>query len=91
VETAISVTKASRNFADVVNRAHYQGMSFILVKGQRPVAQITPVAPQPKKAIHSAAALEEVLNGLTLGEEEATSWLHDLEQVRSSLQRPVRP
>jgi antitoxin (DNA-binding transcriptional repressor) of toxin-antitoxin stability system len=73
-----------------VNRAHYQGATFILVKGGKPVARITPVPRQPKRGVDSAAVLQTALEGLSIGEGEATSWLHDLEQVRGSLQRPVR-
>jgi len=32
----ISVTEAARNFADCVNRAHYQNITFLLVKNGSP-------------------------------------------------------
>jgi hypothetical protein len=41
-KTTISVTDASRNFADCVNRAHYQKMTFVLLKNGLPVAQLAP-------------------------------------------------
>ncbi len=87
----ISVTEASRNFADCVNRARYQGISFILLKGGTPVARIVPPARKPKKGSELAAALHKAVEGVHLGVEEATSWLHDLEQARGSLQPQVRP
>ena len=31
-KTTISVTEAARNFADCVNRAHYQNVTFVLLK-----------------------------------------------------------
>ena len=31
-ETIITVTEAARNFADCINRTHYQGTSFLLLK-----------------------------------------------------------
>jgi prevent-host-death family protein len=40
---SISVTEASRNFADCVNRARYQGTVFFLHKNGVPVARITPI------------------------------------------------
>jgi antitoxin (DNA-binding transcriptional repressor) of toxin-antitoxin stability system len=40
---SISVTEASRNFADCVNRARYQGTIFFLHKNGIPVARITPI------------------------------------------------
>ena len=39
-EQLISVTQAARNFADCVNRAHYQGTTFVLHKNGVPVARI---------------------------------------------------
>ena len=88
--TSISVTEASRNFADCVNRARYQGATFILVKGGKPVARIMPIAPQARRGNESAIALQKALDGVRLGKDEATSWLHDLEQSRGSLQAPAR-
>jgi antitoxin (DNA-binding transcriptional repressor) of toxin-antitoxin stability system len=89
METPLTVTEASRNFADCINRARYQGSTFILLKGGAPVARITPVPRQSKTGAESAVVLRKALKGLRLGE-EATSWLHDLEQARGSMQRPVR-
>ena len=40
--TAISVTDAARNFADCVNRAHYQNVTFVLLKNGSPVARLIP-------------------------------------------------
>ena len=40
---SISVTDASRNFADCVNRARYQGTTFLLHKNGVAVARIAPV------------------------------------------------
>jgi prevent-host-death family protein len=96
---SISVTEASRNFADCVNRVHYQGASFLLHKSGAPVARIVPAESQPPVPAESqppkgrelAAALQKALEGVHVGEEEATSWLHDLEQARGSLQPQGRP
>ncbi len=88
---SISVTEASRNFADCVNRAHYQGASFLLIKSGAPVARIVPAESQPQKGRELAAALQKALEGIHVSEEEATSWLHDLEQARGSLQPQGRP
>jgi antitoxin (DNA-binding transcriptional repressor) of toxin-antitoxin stability system len=41
---SISVTEASRNFADCINRARYQGTTFILHKNGVAVARIVPEA-----------------------------------------------
>jgi antitoxin (DNA-binding transcriptional repressor) of toxin-antitoxin stability system len=87
----ISVTEASRNFSDCVNRARYQGTSFVLLKGGSPVARIEPAQAQPKRGRELAAAFVEAAEDVHVGEEEATSWLHDLEQARGAMQPQGRP
>jgi len=61
-EKSISVTEASRNFADCVNRAHYQGMTFILHKNGVPVAKIVPVEPWPATGQKLAAVQDKGKN-----------------------------
>lgn len=50
-ECSISLTDASRNFAECVNRVRYQGAIFVLKKNGVPVARLVPIdqktAPQP--------------------------------------------
>jgi prevent-host-death family protein len=41
-EETITVTEAARNFAECVNRAHYQDVTFVLLKNGEPVARIVP-------------------------------------------------
>jgi antitoxin (DNA-binding transcriptional repressor) of toxin-antitoxin stability system len=80
---AISVTEASRNFSDCVNRARYQGTSFILLKGGLAVARIEPARQNPTYGSELAEALGKALAGFHVGEKEATFWLHDLEQAQA--------
>ena len=82
---AISVTEAARNFADCVNRARYQGTTFVLHKNGVPVARLVPEVQKPRTGREIAAALRVVLKDVHLGEEEATAWLHDLEESRKNL------
>jgi prevent-host-death family protein len=88
-EEVITVTEAARNFADCVNRARYQGTTFVLHKNGVPVARIVPEHRKPSTGLEIAAALRESLKDVHLGEEEATSWLHDLEVARKTLLPPV--
>jgi len=88
---SISVTDASRNFSECVSRARYQGTTFLLLKGRVPVAQIVPVGSKASKGSDLAQALEAATIEEHLDENEATSWLHDLEQSRRSMQHSVRP
>ncbi len=88
---SISVTEASRNFADCVNRARYQDVSFILLKNGSPVARIVPVARKPTRGREVAATLRKAVGDFHIAEEEATLWLHDLEQARGSVPSQAKP
>jgi antitoxin (DNA-binding transcriptional repressor) of toxin-antitoxin stability system len=82
---AISVTEAARNFADCINRAHYQGTTFVLHKNGVPVARIVPEEQKPRTGREIAAVLRVALKDVHLGEEEAAAWLHDIEESRKNL------
>lgn len=82
---SISVTEAARNFADCINRAHYQGTTFVLHKNGVPVARIVPEEQKPRTGREIAAALRVALKKVHLGKEEATAWLHDIEESRKNL------
>jgi antitoxin (DNA-binding transcriptional repressor) of toxin-antitoxin stability system len=84
---AISVTEAARNFADCVNRAHYQGTTFVLHKNGVPVARIVPEERKPRTGREIAAALRVALKDVHLGEEEASAWLHDIEESRKIIEK----
>lgn len=88
---SISVTEGSRNFAECINRARYQGTTFALHKNGTPVARIVPVDPKakPRTGRELAKALREILGAVSFGRAEATAWLHDLEQSRRILASPV--
>ena len=88
-EQAISVTEAARNFSDCINRARYQGTTFVLHKNGVAVARIVPEERKPSTGLEIAAALRMALKDVHLGEEEATAWLHDLEEARMNLVPPV--
>lgn len=88
-EQIISVTEAARNFSDCINRARYQGTTFVLHKNGVAVARIVPEERKPSTGLEIAAALRMALKDVHLGEEEATAWLHDLEEARMNLVPPV--
>jgi len=88
---SISVTEASRNFAECVNRARYQGTTFILEKNGIQVARIVPTVRKPERGQDVAAVLRKAIEGVHPGEEEATSWLHDLEQARGAMAPQGKP
>ncbi len=69
-DTAITVTQAARNFADCVNKAHYQGQSFVLLKNGVPFARLIPASAPTNTGKELAAALREV----QLSAEDARAW-----------------
>jgi len=81
--TTVSVTEAARNFADCVNRAHYQGITFILLKNGSPVARLVPDGDKVCTGRDLAEALTE------LPEDEAQSWQRDLRAARKQLKPPA--
>ncbi len=83
--TTITVTEAARNFADCVNRAHYQNTSFVLLKNGRPVARLEPDSEKRCTGRELADALAEV----ELAPEEARAWHGDLRTARKALQAPT--
>lgn len=85
----ISVTEASRNFADYVNRARYQGTTFVLLKNGRAVARLLPDQSKPKTGKELASALRDALEGVRLTSDEAEAWLRDLEEARQGDKPPV--
>jgi antitoxin (DNA-binding transcriptional repressor) of toxin-antitoxin stability system len=83
--TPISVTEAARNFADCVNRAHYQNVTFVLLKNGSPVARLVP----DTEKICYGRDLAEILRGVELPRDEAIAWNRDLKAARKSLKAPA--
>ena len=77
----ISVTDAARNFADCVNRVHYQNVTFVLLKNGSPVARLVPDNEKVCAGRDLAGALAEA----ELPEAEAAAWHRDLQAARKTL------
>ncbi len=84
-EKVITVSDAARNFADCINRAHYQGVTFVLHKNCVPVARIVPKDEKESTGHSAAAALQKV----RLTDEEFAAWRHDRAEARTMLLPPV--
>jgi antitoxin (DNA-binding transcriptional repressor) of toxin-antitoxin stability system len=84
-KVTISVTKAARNFADCINRAHYQNVTFVLLKNGSPVARLTP---DPGNKVCAGRQLADALAGINLPESEAKEWDRDLLASRKTLVAP---
>jgi antitoxin (DNA-binding transcriptional repressor) of toxin-antitoxin stability system len=79
--TTISVTEAARNFADCVNRAYYQNVTFVLLRNGSPVARLVP----DDEKVCSGRDLALVLGNTQLPEDEARAWRRDLQAARQTL------
>lgn len=82
---AISVTDAARNFADCVNRAHYQNVTFVLLKNGTPVARLTP----DHEKVCTGRDLADALAKTELSAEEGVAWYQDLQNARKTLKSPT--
>ncbi len=83
-KTNISVTEAARNFADCVNRAHYQNVTFVLLKNGQPFARLVP----DDEKVCAGRDLAEALSKTDLPENEARTWRRDLRTARRTLKAP---
>lgn len=81
----ITVTEAARNFADCVNRAHYQNVTFVLLKNGAPFARLVPAG----ESVCLGRELAVALGKTELSEDEARAWHRDLRAIRKTLKAPV--
>ena len=81
----ISVTEAARNFADCVNRAHYQNVTFVLLKNGQPFARL---GPETEK-VCLGRDLAEALRATHLPDAEAKAWRRELQRARKTLKPPA--
>ena len=76
-----SVTEVARHFADYINRVVYRGEHFVLMRGNKPVAELGPVP-----AGRHLAELPGLLRSLPkLSEDDADAFGDDLAEARSML------
>jgi antitoxin (DNA-binding transcriptional repressor) of toxin-antitoxin stability system len=79
---AVSVTEAARNFAECVNRVHYQNVQYVLLRNGTPLASLVP------EKICTGRDLAEALEGFDLPPAEAKSWAKDMRTARRGLKAP---
>lgn len=83
-DTTISVTEASRNFTDCVNRAHYQKQTFVLLKNGVPFARLIPAG----NPVCHGGDLADALAAVELTPADARAWQRDLKAARKKLKPP---
>jgi antitoxin (DNA-binding transcriptional repressor) of toxin-antitoxin stability system len=81
MKKVISVTEAARNFADCVNRAHYQNVTFVLLRSGSPVARIVP----DSEKVCTGKDLAFAVASAKLPTDEAREWARDLRNARTGL------
>jgi antitoxin (DNA-binding transcriptional repressor) of toxin-antitoxin stability system len=84
MEKMISVMEAARNFAECVNRAHYNNVTFVLMRNGSPVARIVP----DRKKGCTGPELAEALADVDLSKAEARAWHKELRAARKALRPP---
>jgi antitoxin (DNA-binding transcriptional repressor) of toxin-antitoxin stability system len=84
-KSIISVTEAARNFADCVNRAHYQNVTFVLLKNGSPVARLVP----DREKVCVGRDLAQVLAETSLSNDEVQAWRRDLRAARKIVAPPA--
>ena len=80
----ISVTEASRNFSDVINRVYYQGQTYLLTRGGVVVAQLT----GSNKTLSAKELLNRWQDRPRLDPEDAADWEQDLADMRAAFTMP---
>lgn len=77
----LSVTEVARHFAEYINRVAYRGECFVLVRGNKPVAELRPL-PVGKRL----AELPMLLSSLPhLAPDEAAQFADDLGAAQAEL------
>lgn len=79
----LTATEVARHFAEYINRVAYRGECFVLVRGNKPVAELRPVL--AGKRLADLPALFAALPHLS--PEEAASLDDDLNAAREAVAR----
>ena len=79
----LSVTEVARHFAEYINRVAYRGECFVLVRGNKPMAELRPL-PTGKQLAELPALLASLPH---LSPAEAMQFADDLTAARKTLTR----
>ncbi len=82
MKISANVTDLLRNFSDYINRVVYRRERFVLVRGGKPVAELSPLPSATR-----LGDLPGLLSSLPrLDEAEASSFAEDVESARAELE-----
>lgn len=79
----LSVTEMARHLAEYINRVAYRGECFVLVRGNKPIAELRPL-PTGKRLVELPALLASLPH---LSATEAAQLAEDLTTAREALPR----
>ncbi len=79
----LTVTEVTRHFAEYINRVAYRGESFVLVRGNKPLAELRPLP--AGKRLRELPALCASLPALSTT--EAAQFAEDVAEARQALAR----
>lgn len=78
-----TVTEVARHFAEYINRVAYRGESFVLIRGNKPIAELRPL-PTGKRLAELPALCASLP---PLSPTEAAQFAEDLAAAREALAR----
>jgi antitoxin (DNA-binding transcriptional repressor) of toxin-antitoxin stability system len=76
----LSVTEVARHFAEYINRVAYRGECFVLMRGNKPIAELRPL-PVGRRLVELPALLASLPH---LSEMQATQFAADLSAAREA-------
>jgi antitoxin (DNA-binding transcriptional repressor) of toxin-antitoxin stability system len=84
----ITATNAVRRFSEILSAVTYQGASYTVLRGGKPVAEIRPVGRE--KAIRTLRELPEILMNVPRLGKEGAAFENDLRWVVSHQPAPAK-
>ncbi len=84
----INVTKAVRQFSDLLNRVHYNGVSVELERGNKAIARITPIK---NKSSLKVKDLNKFFAALPSLKEDVENFDKDLKEIREKVPMEYNP
>jgi antitoxin (DNA-binding transcriptional repressor) of toxin-antitoxin stability system len=79
----LTVTEMARSFADYINRVAYRKESFVLTRGNKPIAELRPI----KRGITGQELIEIFKDGPHLHPDDIEQFAKDVEEAREELNR----
>ena len=79
MEKRISATRAVRDFSGVLNTIKFQGAHYIIERGGKPIASMTPI--EEEKGFKTLGELKALLKKLPRLNEEIDEFVTDLEGI----------